>query len=1131
MLTLLCAVFSTTWGQNSTLSVDFESALDTYSDWTIVNFVQKEETNIDKAHGGKYFGDTNGKETASVTTKKIISHPASITCYYNKLSTNSNASSLFKIRVSSNGTTWTDVANGKTMDKVTRGTWEELTADLSSYSDVYVQVYYTGSTAKRCVDDISLSYSDGNTVAIPSISPASGTTFEDELEVSISCTTTGATIYYTTNGDVPTTNSTVYSAPFTITKTTTVKAIAVATGMTNSDVAIATYTKELPLKTIAEARTQATEEVRTKGVITSLNGNNAYIQDATAAIYIYGSCGSFSTGDEIIVKGTLSNHRGLLEITPTSCTRESSNNTVTPEVMTIAQVNASTNQGWLIKIEDATVQSIASNDQDVTIAQGTNTVLVRFNKTGDITFAVNDVITLTGNIGCYNTLQIANPRDIVVQENTEPTITVDPSVFNIDCNGGSNEMTLTLDNFAEEPESYEVQFYTAEGETTTNPDWVSVNTENMTFSVEANEGEARSAYFKVYADDIYSNLITINQEEYKAPPSKKTYQKVTKTDDITNGNYLIVYEGDKTHAAVAFKGSLETLDGDENTVSVAIIDNEIEDENDAYFTIDVANGTIKSASGNYIGVSSNSNGLKQSETADTYKNSFAIDENDENKHAIIAAVFEGSTMSIRYNYASDELRFRYYKNNGQQPIALYKEIEASDELKIIVKPDEVNGISAEGGDGLIEVTYKNFTEIASIGTWEYALDGEEEIECDWIRTNFDDAGNLEYEILPNDGEARTAYVVINAWDNNGETASSKTIVFNQDAYVPDFAEIPFEFSGTKADIENTNGLTENGIGSKNYSSSANLQFDTAGDWLILKLEEHPETALELAYDIKGNSFSGGTFTVQISADGETYTDLATYTELTNGATPQTEVFGLAADIRYIKWIYTTRSAGNVGLGNIVVIAPKNITVTFAKKAEGYSTLYYGTDNLKIPAEVKAYTYKVNDAGAAVETEYEGVIPAGSAVIVELIEKNVFDTANSYDVTFTTTANKGSIHTDNMLNGFDEGGETVGPDNTKEYYFYKLSLNMAGEEGSIGFYWHDAAGSAFTMPAHRAYLAVEKDLAGAPAFTFNGFGTNIRGINEQTMTTEGVYSISGVRVNGDRLPKGIYIVNGKKVVIK
>ena len=79
-------------------------------------------------------------------------------------------------------------------------------------------------------------------VATPAISPATGTTFTSTLNVSMTDTTANSTIYYTTDGSTPTTASTKYSAAFNINASTSFKAIAVASGMTNSAVASASYT-------------------------------------------------------------------------------------------------------------------------------------------------------------------------------------------------------------------------------------------------------------------------------------------------------------------------------------------------------------------------------------------------------------------------------------------------------------------------------------------------------------------------------------------------------------------------------------------------------------------------------------------------------------------------------------------------------------------------------------------------------------------------------------------------------------------------------------------------------------------------------------------------------------------------
>lgn len=78
--------------------------------------------------------------------------------------------------------------------------------------------------------------------AKPTISGA--VSFTDKTEVSITAAD-GASIYYTTDNTDPTTGSTPYNAPFTITETTTVKAIAVESGKEASEVASVTFTKKM----------------------------------------------------------------------------------------------------------------------------------------------------------------------------------------------------------------------------------------------------------------------------------------------------------------------------------------------------------------------------------------------------------------------------------------------------------------------------------------------------------------------------------------------------------------------------------------------------------------------------------------------------------------------------------------------------------------------------------------------------------------------------------------------------------------------------------------------------------------------------------------------------------------------
>ena len=189
------------------------------------------------------------------------------------------------------------------------------------------------------------------------------------------------------------------------------------------------------------------------------------------------------------------------------------------------------------------------------------------------------------------------------------------------------------------------------------------------------------------------------------------------------------------------------------------------------------------------------------------------------------------------------------------------------------------------------------------------------------------------------------------------------------------ATLPFEFNGKQADIEGTAGMTQSGIDSKDYADAPYLKMNTTGDWLIIRFDSEPE---KLSYDIKNNSFSGGTFSVQESADGETYTDVAVHTEITE---TQSEEHTLSSTSRYVKFIYTVKVIGNVGLGNIKITEPDdradaglawNPTSVTLTQGEAFTA-----PTLNKPNSVSDITYESsNDEVATVTTA--GVIALGSA---------------------------------------------------------------------------------------------------------------------------------------------------------
>ncbi len=141
--------------------------------------------------------------------------------------------------------------------------------------------------------------------------------FEGSMNVTLAAAE-GMKIYYTTNGDVPTTASTEYTAPFEITATTTVKAIAYDEANTKASVvAEKTYTKAL---TCAEANAAADGTVINLNTVTVIyvSGSNTYVADATGTTLVFKSDFGLKAGDIVKgIKGTITIFSGLPEIVPT----------------------------------------------------------------------------------------------------------------------------------------------------------------------------------------------------------------------------------------------------------------------------------------------------------------------------------------------------------------------------------------------------------------------------------------------------------------------------------------------------------------------------------------------------------------------------------------------------------------------------------------------------------------------------------------------------------------------------------------------------------------------------------------------------------------------------------------------
>lgn len=162
-------------------------------------------------------------------------------------------------------------------------------------------------------------------------------------------------------------------------------------------------------------------------------------------------------------------------------------------------------------------------------------------------------------------------------------------------------------------------------------------------------------------------LVKVTANEVKEVKAETTYTFTKVEENLSDwtGEYLIVYET----GSLAFNGALTTLDAKNNCKEVVIDGKSIVADGTFSFFIE-KNGegySIKSASGYYIFNSSNKNALKSSTSIPSNNNSISYIQSYVD---VIAA-----SSHLRFNPASDQMRFRYYKSDtytDQKAIQLYK---------------------------------------------------------------------------------------------------------------------------------------------------------------------------------------------------------------------------------------------------------------------------------------------------------------------------------------------------------------------------------------------------------------------------------------------------------------------------
>lgn len=207
---------------------------------------------------------------------------------------------------------------------------------------------------------------------------------------------------------------------------------------------------------------------------------------------------------------------------------------------------------------------------------------------------------------------------------------------------------------------------------------------------------------------------------------------------------------------------------------------------------------------------------------------------------------------------------------------------------------------------------------------------------------------------------------------------------------------------------------------------------------------------------------------------------------------------------YTKMIVTT----DVSVGTITIATP-----------EGFGT-YYNSNSYILPEGLTAFGYtKANTDGTLVKTDvFNGgdVVPANAALVVK-------GNTGKYEC-YATDKEATNTLEGNLLKGVTTDTRIEATSGVKRYILTRA------DDGILAFYRTNTGN--INVKANRAYLEVPTAMAVA-SFSLEGSATGINNI-VTTAAKQGIYTIFGVRLNATttkELPAGIYIVDGKKVIVK
>ena len=335
-------------------------------------------------------------------------------------------------------------------------------------------------------------------------------------------------------------------------------------------------------------------------------------------------------------------------------------------------------------------------------------------------------------------------------------------------------------------------------------------------------------------------------------------------------------------------------------------------------------------------------------------------------------------------------------------------------------------------------------------------------------------------------------------DNSGAISGNDTEPYV--AYTMSYSSYPMTITCSTADKGEIQSGSDNyqfTIGGSNYTGAKYSK----KTYYIIPDEGATITAVS-AY-----ASSNSDKTITIGTYGGTTQDLSARGTLGTPATPS--AFPLAKNASgYYEFSLSGAAAQALVVLKVTYSTIESIDVKVS--SAGYATLFYDKD-LTIPAGVEAYYGKMNGAGDAFEMTQitSGKIPANTGVILKAA-------AGTYKF-LTTSGAEAIAAADNDLTGVTTATAVAANS------VYTLGQNG---EGVVGMRVY----SGTSIRAYSAYITGASPAREFVELDIDGYATGIKKIDDVRSKKDDVYyDLQGRRVLYPT--KGLYIVNGKKVIVK